>query len=131
MPRRAKLTTQESQELASFGREIDLRRTGMRAPRHVREVMGRLLARRGYAQIQAVADLQKFWRSVVGPQLAQDSRPGSLRRGVLEVLVRNSTVLQELTFRKRKLLQQLAANEQGVEFKNLRFRIGAIEMEDT
>ena len=43
----------------------------------------------------------------------------------------NSTVLQELTFRKRQLLQQLAENEQGLEFKNLKFRVGEIEKVDT
>lgn len=130
MPRRTKLTAQQSQDVETLGQEIELRRIGFRVPRHVREVMSRHLSQRGYAQIQAVAELQRFWRSVVGPQWAQDSRPGTLRRGVLEVLVRNSTILQELTFRKRELLQQLAENEQGVEFKNLKFRIGEIEKED-
>ena len=131
MPRRAKLTAQQSQDVENLGQEIELRRMGFRVPRHVREVLSRHLSRRGYAQIQAVAELQSFWRSVVGPQWAEDSRPGALRRGVLEVLVRNSTVLQELTFRKRQLLQQLAENEQGMEFKNLKFRVGEIEKVDT
>lgn len=130
MPRRTKLTAQQSQDVETLGQEIELRRIGFRVPRHVREVMSRHLSQRGYAQIQAVAELQRFWRSVVGPQWAQDSRPGTLRRGVLEVLVRNSTILQELSFRKRELLQQLAENEQGVEIKNLKFRIGEIEKED-
>ena len=80
---------------------------------------------------QAVAEVQRSWRAVVGPQWAEDSRPGVLRRGGWEVLVRNSTVLQELTFRKRQLLQQLAENEQGLEFKNLKFRVGEIEKVDT
>ncbi|MBB72887.1 MAG: hypothetical protein CMJ75_00090 [Planctomycetaceae bacterium] len=131
MPRRAKLTAQQSQDLEILGREIELRRMGFRVPRHVREVMSRHLSRRGYAQIQAVTELQAFWRSVVGPEWAEDSRPGTLRRGVLEVLVRNSTVLQELTFRKHQLLRQLAENEQGVEFKNLRFRVGEMATEQT
>ena len=130
MPRRTKLTAQQSQDVETLGQEIELRRIGFRVPHHVREVMSRHLSQRGYAQIQAVAELQRFWRSVVGPQWAHDSRPGTLRRGVLEVLVRNSTILQELSFRKRELLQQLAENEQGVEIKNLKFRIGEIEKED-
>ena len=131
MPRRAKLTAQQSQDVENLGQEIELRRMGFRVPRHVREVLRRHLSRRGYAQLQAVAELQSCWRSVVGPQWADDSRPGVLRRCVLEVLVRNSTVLQELTFRKRQLLQQLAENEQGLEFKNLKFRVGEIEKVDT
>ena len=50
-----------------------------------------------------------------------------MRRGTLEVIVANSTLVQELGFQKNALLQSLAEllPDEGIE--NLRFRVGSIE----
>ena len=55
------------------------------------------------------------------------TRVGLLRRGTLEVVVANSTLVQELGFQKRMLLRKLAVllPDEGIE--NLRFRVGNIE----
>ena len=41
------------------------------------------------------------WREAAGPLAAKYTRPGQLRRGTLEVVVANSTLVQELGFQKQ------------------------------
>jgi hypothetical protein len=64
--------------------------------------------------------------AAVGPQLAPFTRVGKLQRGVLEVVVANSTVLQELTFAQADILAQLALREASAAVRKLRFRTGQI-----
>lgn len=98
-----------------------------REPARISEVISRLLARRGYAQVQQGAECEQAWKRVVGTQLAQNSRVGRLQRGVLEIAAKNSATLQELTFRKRKLLQQLQELMGAQQIQDLRFRVGEID----
>ena len=77
-----------------------------RAPRKMGDVINQLMARRGYGQIKSSEEIRAVWNEITGP-LGQQCLPGSIRRGILEVFVKNSTVLQELTLRKKALLVQL------------------------
>lgn len=98
-----------------------------RGPQPIAEIVNHLLARRGYARIQAVSACQEAWVQAAGAHLSQHTRPGNIRRGVLEITVRNSTVLQELTFQKKQLLKQLQALAADEKIRDLRFRIGALD----
>src|SRR3954454_21058509 len=77
----------------------------IRPAKPMRDVMSQLLAKRGYAQVQTAAGCTAAWREAVGDKLASDTRPGNVRRGVLEVLVRNSVSAQELGFLKSKIVK--------------------------
>jgi predicted nucleic acid-binding Zn ribbon protein len=107
----------------------DCRRKCVRVPppRPVRDVLSQLLAKRGYAQIQAAGGCEAAWRDAVGAKLAADTRPGTVRRGVLDVLVRNSSVVQELAFLKVKIIKSLAKTIPEQKIRDLRFRVGAID----
>jgi predicted nucleic acid-binding Zn ribbon protein len=97
-------------------------------PQRIAEVLSRLLARRGYAQAEVARELADRWATAVGHVRAQDSRPGKFQRGVLEVIVRNSAMLQELTFQKSQLLRCLAAaDDVGPPIRELRFRVGRLD----
>jgi predicted nucleic acid-binding Zn ribbon protein len=107
----------------------DYRRKQIRipAPKPMRNVLSQLLAKRGYAQVQTAAGCQAAWSEAVGEKLAGDSRPGNVRRGVLEVLVRNSSALHELSFVKAKvvrILKQLIPEQQ---IRDVRFRVGTLD----
>jgi len=97
------------------------------APKPMRGVLSQLLARRGYAQVQSVAGCDAAWREAVGVKLAADSRPGVVKRGVLEVLVRNSVTLQELAFVKVKAVKTLAKLIPEQQIRDVRFRVGALD----
>ena len=85
------------------------------------------MARRGYARVQSAAAVRCGLGQAAGPLAAQYTRVGRLRRGKLEVVVANSTLVQELVFQKPALLTALARllPEQGI--GDLRFRVGVIQ----
>ena len=86
-----------------------------------------LLARRGYAFVESAAERENAWGAVVGDTLARYSRIGSVRRGVVEVTVCNSAVLQELTFQKKQLLKKLVVALPDQKITDVRFRIGVVK----
>ena len=88
--------------------------------------MPQLMARRGYARLLSHDEFQEAWQEASGT-LSQQSRPGQLRRGVLEIIVSNSVVMQELTFQKRKLLRHLSERLPHQKIRDLRFTVGTIE----
>ena len=95
-------------------------------PHKIADVLNELLARRGFARVQAADTLQRAWHSAAGELLAAHSKVSGLRRGVLEVIVANSTLLQELGFRKRTLLRDLAKEAPDESIQDVRFRLGSI-----
>jgi len=86
-----------------------------------------LIARRGYGRVQGAASCKAAWRQAAGEFTARYTRLGMLRRGVLEITVANSTMVQELTFQKPALLEALATLLPGEGIKDLRFRTGPID----
>ena len=102
-------------------------RVRARGPERISEVMSRLLARTGYAQVQLPAGYQEAWAAGAGPHMARHSRAGNLRRGVLEVIVRNSTVLHELSFHKKEILNRIDRSLTDRKIDDLRFRVGQID----
>jgi predicted nucleic acid-binding Zn ribbon protein len=96
-----------------------------RAPEPIGEILAELMARRGFAGLRSAAACESAWREVVG-DLASYTRVGSIRRGRLEVTVANSTVVQELSFRKLALLEALSRRLPDQKITDLRFRIGPI-----
>src|ERR1700682_6553143 len=99
----------------------------MARPRPIANILSDLMARRGYGRVQAAGALSETWRQAAGEQLGRESRPGQLRRGVLEVTVSNSTLAQEMSFQKPALLKKLAQLAPHEEIRDLRFRVGPIE----
>lgn len=94
-------------------------------PQPIGDVLGELLARRGYGRVQSAARLAAAWSETVGPAWSPQSWPGSIRRGVLEVCVANSTLLQEMSFQKAELLAGLVARLPDERIRDLRFRVGS------
>jgi predicted nucleic acid-binding Zn ribbon protein len=98
-----------------------------RGPKAIGDVLSELMSRRGYARVQSAESYDAAWREAAGPLAAKYTRVGQLRRGTLEVVVANSTLVQELGFQKHTLLKSLAQLLPDEGIKNLRFRTGNIE----
>lgn len=94
-------------------------------PPSIGSAMNKLLARKGYARVLAADNREEVWRQAVGKRFAGHTRPGNTKRGVLEVFVRNSAVMQELAFSKRQILKKL--QKLGGDVKDIKFRVGAID----
>lgn len=71
----------------------------------------------GAAWAQAVAD----------PRLVSHTRPGTVRSGILKVVVDAPVVLQELNFRRRELSKKLVELAPDAGIRDLKFVIGSIE----
>ena len=114
-------------DFARVLKEAQQRQRRPRAPVRIADVMSRLLARKGYAQLQQGLQWEAVWSDAAGKRLSKHSRVGRTNRRVLEVTVRNSAVLQELTFQKQKLLKKLQAAAGANNLRDLRFRVGEID----
>jgi predicted nucleic acid-binding Zn ribbon protein len=99
-----------------------------RGPERLGEILSRLFTARGWGRRQERLHLEKAWTEAVGAEHAAHSRPSTLRRGVLEVIVDNAVLLQELAhFHKRRLLEQLRRQLPDITLTDLRFRAGVLE----
>lgn len=117
------------EELEHRNLHQDFQRKSIRIPppKAVREVLSQLLSKRGYAQIQTASTCDAAWREAAGAKIAGDTRPGNVKRGVLEVLVRNSSVLQVLAFEKSRILKSLTKLLPDHQIRDLRFRVGSLD----
>jgi len=94
-------------------------------PERIGEILSRLFTARGWGRRQGRLYLERAWAEAAGGDLAQHTRVGALRRGVLEVEVDSAVLLQELAhYHKRRLLEQLRGRLPHVTLTDLRFRAG-------
>jgi predicted nucleic acid-binding Zn ribbon protein len=96
------------------------------SPKPIGNIIAQLVTRRGYAAIHAAGERQAAWLAAAGEQLATVSEVGPFRRGTLEVIVANSLLMQELTFRKEELLARLQQALPDAGLRQLRFKVGQI-----
>jgi predicted nucleic acid-binding Zn ribbon protein len=123
------LVKYESQIATDFAarRGREQRRHYARRPKRISDVLAQLITARGYGRIQANADFTAAWQKAAGSALARFTRPGQIRRGQLEVTVANSTMVQELTFQKQRILEALQVQLPEARIRDLRFRLGPVE----
>ncbi len=98
-----------------------------KGPEPIREILAQLMAKRGFARVRSAETFDAAWRKAVGEMFSQFTRPGSVRRGKLEVTVANSTLVQELSFQKSQLLKSLAELLPDEKIEDLRFRVGPVK----
>ncbi len=96
-----------------------------KGPAKIGDVLTDLLAQRGYAQVASQAELMQGWSQVVG-KLDKFTRAAEVKCGTLHVIVSNSVVMQELTFRKQDLEKTMAETLPDHNIKKIRFRVGSI-----
>ncbi len=97
-----------------------------RGPENIADILGRLFTSRGWGRKNERVRLESAWAEVVGPELLKNTRVLGLKRGVLEVDVKNAVLMSELTqFHKRGLLAKLRKVLAGVTLTDIKFRAGA------
>ena len=93
--------------------------------RRIGSLVNQLMSRRGYGQVAANEHLHRSIASAVGQPLATACTVGNLKSGVLYLYVSDSVSLQELNFRKRKIMRQLQQDFPDGKVLDIRFRIQA------
>ena len=99
------------------------RRETPAGPVSIGRVVARLLARTGYDREQATTALQAAWCEVVPEPLRSASRPGLVRRGVLEVFVSHSAHVQEFGFQKQSIVAGLRSALPSAGISDIRCRL--------
>jgi len=99
----------------------------MAGPERIGDILAQLMARRGFAQVQTAAAWEMAWRQAAGEMIAKFTRVGQLKGGRLELIVANSTLVQELSFQKPNLLAAMMRALPDHPIKDLRFRIGPVQ----
>lgn len=97
-----------------------------RKPKKISDVVAQLIQKHGYGRHQADASLQTAWSTAAGAAAARFSHASRIRRGKLEVLVANSTVLQELKFQEERIVRQLRSEMPEAGIRGLKFRTGPL-----
>src|SRR4051812_25072744 len=99
---------------------------GNKGPENIADILGRMFTSRGWGRKNDRLRLEAAWADVAGEELLKTTRVLGLKRGVLEIEVRNAVQLAELTqFHKRGLLAKLRKALTGVTLTDLKFRAGA------
>ncbi len=90
----------------------------------ISEVIKNVFARMEDEKIFLKEDVDNFWKALVGEQGAKHSRPTTLKKGALTVLVDSSAWLQELVMKKRQLLKGLKRDLGKDRISEIHFKIG-------
>ena len=101
---------------------------GKRSPEGIGELLASLLGGSEVGRSARRLALEEAWHRTVGAEIAAQTRVGGFRAGELEVLVRSSALLQELsTFYSASLLEALRADPgaSARDLKSIRFRLGS------
>lgn len=119
---------QVSSELADLERRRSSHRRwfNSKRPKTIGNVIAQVVQRRGYAQVRAAGERDDAWLAAVGAELAKSTRLGAVRRGVVEIFVANSLLMQELTFRKEELVACLQEAMPETDVRQIKFRVGQV-----
>lgn len=92
-------------------------------PVRIGDLLGALLAKYGYADLESRKALEAAWQGAADDKTRKHTRLGSLRRGTLEILVDNAPLLQELEgFRKDELTAAMRLALRTKKFERIKFR---------
>jgi hypothetical protein len=94
-------------------------------PRSIASLVSRLMARTGYDREQGAGGLADAWLAAAPASLQGASQAGLVRRGVLEVFVSHSALVQEMGFHKREVLARLGELVPGEGITDIRCRVMA------
>ena len=99
---------------------------GNKGPEKIADVLGRLFMARGWGRKNERQRLEGAWAEAAGEKVLPNTRVLALKRGVLEVEVKNAVLMSELAqYHKRGLLAKLRKSLPGVTLTDIKFRAGA------
>jgi predicted nucleic acid-binding Zn ribbon protein len=96
-------------------------------PQPLARVLSELIARRGFARVKSDEELQVAWTQVAGRATARQTRAVAVRRGVLQVSVASSSLLEELAgFYRAALVEKLRTGYPNLAIKDIKFRLDSV-----
>lgn len=99
----------------------------MRGTRSLSDILCELITVRGYGRLLARETLKNAWNTAIGEPYCRQTQVGEIRRGVLNVIVAHSSLLEELaSFRKVTLLAALQSSDLGIAIHDIQFQVGSV-----
>jgi hypothetical protein len=98
----------------------------VRKPQKSANLIAQLMARKGYGQQKSANEIDETWNAIAADAWREQTRIGTIRRGVLEIVVSTSVLNQRLEFDKKRLLTELNQRLPQIKLNDIRFRIGNI-----
>lgn len=95
-----------------------------RRPKAIANVVNKIVVKRGFAETKCSAQLETVWQEVAGKQMAEQTRLGNVRKGVLDVFVKSSSAMQHYSMLKSTLVQNFKNKYPEAGIENIRFKIG-------
>jgi predicted nucleic acid-binding Zn ribbon protein len=93
-------------------------------PHHIGKVLSEFIALKGLARVHGSEQLQQAWRTVVSDDVGRRSRVMELTRGVLQVSVGSSALLNELAgFHKQTILENLQGQFAHLKIRDIKFKL--------
>lgn len=107
--------------------EVVRRRQWKRKPtQDAAAIVARVMNKRSVAGGLAAHKLTQIWQTAIGTIHGPQTQVVAVRRGVLEVIVANSSVHQQLVFQKKQILVKLNKADYATPIKDIRYRVGQI-----
>lgn len=115
---------EEEAEFIEKAESVKKKQIYVRRPKQAKEIINRLLSRKGYSQTKSHEQLQKIWEKTVDPRMKNQTKAVGIRAGSLTIMVQNAVVNQEMAYQKKELLNKIKSSAIGGQVKNIRFKIG-------
>jgi hypothetical protein len=95
----------------------------MSQARRLGKALSAVMAKYGLPATTSREELELAWKSAAGPRIAECTEVGSVRRGILEILVSDPILLQELEgFAKAEMLVRLKEKVFHTHLTGIKFR---------
>lgn len=93
-------------------------------PASLGAALSELFALKGYGNTKGDAQLAEAWKAVAGERIASMTAVLGVNRGVLQIGVASSAMLNELaSFHRRRLVEKLKAQYPALKLKDIKFRL--------
>lgn len=102
------------------------RRASQLKPEMLGEILAKILKKRNIPHTSTDRRLLGIWTRAVGPHIAAQTHPDSVKRGVLFVRVSAPVWMHQLQFMKEEILGKIRELSSPEEIRNLHFCIGEI-----
>ena len=91
------------------------------------EVLKSSFSKMGLNSVLNLSAIRRAWRDIAGTNVAQNSWPDSYRDKCLHLTVSNSTWMNELTFLKQEIMENLNKKFPDLVFNDIKFKIGKLK----
>jgi hypothetical protein len=95
-------------------------------PLPIADVLQKIMKKQGIPVTGASTSLRRIWAEAVGPQIAAQTLPEQIRRGVLSVKVASSVWMHQLQFLKKDIIQKFNGLYGEGTVQSLHFSIGEV-----